>query len=233
MGWTRPVPSGQVEPDSTGPVGGFVRAGRELFEAGAPGTEVAAAWNAILLRPEFAKAPPQAKAAALADAGGVHIRLYERSGAAELLADGIELLHRAVEIAPPDSPQRRQSLSYLGVAYGLRFDRSGDTGDLRMATDLCNQSIQAIDANDWRAPVYVLNLGLQVERAYRQSKRQDLLAAAIELLSEAARVTRPGSRVHRSASTVLSRLFLERYEQTHDRRDLEQATQWGKRALET
>ena len=223
------VCSGQVQPAETEPVGDEIRVAVQLLAAGAPDQQVESAWDQVLARLAKRGASPAQHAQVLTDAAGVWIWLYERHGDQRLLNKSVALLEEAVRLAPQRSVPSALASSYLGVAYGHRFDLTRDPRDLRRAFELANHSIEATSTGDFRVPIYVLNLGLQSVRAFDETGSREALDGAIALLTEAAK-TRPGSPVYRSAAALLADLYLERYSRDLQPSDLERSNAWGRLA---
>lgn len=223
------VRSGQVQPEETEPVGDEIRVAVQLLAAGAPNRQVESVWDQILARLAQRRASPAQRAQVLTDAAGVRIRLYERHGDRRLLDKSIALLEEAVTLAPQGSVPDALASSYLGVAYGHRFDLTREPRDLRRAVELANRSIKATSTADFRAPIYVLNLGVQSVRVFDETGSGEALEGAIGVLTEAAK-TRPGSPVHRSAAALLADLYLERYSRDLRPSDLERSKAWDRLA---
>ncbi len=223
------VRSGQVQPQETEPVGNEIRVAVQLLMAGAPDRQVESVWEQILTRLAEQGASSAQRAQILTDAAGVWIRLYEQHGDRRLLDKSIALLEEGVKLASQGSVADALASSYLGVAYGHRFDFTHDPRDLRRAFELANHSIDAASTEDFRVPIYVLNLGLQSVRAFDETGNREALDGAIEVLTEAAK-TRPGSPVYRSAAALLADLYLERYSRDLQPSDLERSKAWNRLA---
>jgi hypothetical protein len=219
------IPSGQVQPEETEPVGEEIRVAMRLLAAGAPSRQVEAVWDHVLAGLAQGGASPAQRAQVLTDAGGVWIRLYERHGDVPMLDKSIVLLEEGVALAPQGSVPDALASSYLGVAYGHRFDLTREPPDLQRAVELATYSIDATAAADFRVPVYVLNLAVQSVRVFDETGSSEALEGAITVLTEAAK-TRPGSPVYRSAAVLLADLYLERYSRSLRPSDLERSKAW-------
>jgi hypothetical protein len=222
------VTSIYLEPDTSGPAGERIAGVQRLLLAHADEETILQAWRAVLSRPELAAAPAARRAGALADAGIAFLTLFERTGNRDLVNGAIELLSGAAADAPPTSPQLPLALSYLGVAFGLRFEFTDDQADLHRAVERCNQALSKVPADDWRAGVYVYNAAVQCERLYRRRGTPGLLDATVELLAEAVRITKPGAPVAAAAAKRLAELLIERGHPG----DAEQAERWRDRAAQ-
>ncbi|WP_203907323.1 hypothetical protein [Rhizocola hellebori] len=223
------VPSGQVQPEEAEHVAAEIRDAMQLLATDASSPQVESAWDEILSQLLQRGTSAARRAQICTDAAGVRIRLYEQHGDQRLLNKGIALLEEAMTLATEGSTTDALASSYLGVAYGYQFDLTGENRHLKRATELINHSVKAIPTDSFRAPIYVLNLGLHTVRTFRVTGSSELLELAIGILTEAAK-TRPGSPVYRSAAVLLAEMYQERYSRNQSLSDMEQKRTWDRRA---
>jgi len=220
------VNSAQVEPKLDGPLAEQADYAQRLLDSGAPPGKVAAAWRALLDRDEFVAAPRDS-AFTLLSAGGALIKLAEADGDPALL----NRARSSLELAAAADDVRPLALSYQGVAWGLTSAGAGKLPIAAKAVQLCHEALQACSPEYYGAPVIVFNLGLQVARMYHLADNPQLLGGAIGFYTEAARVTRPGSYIHRWSAVALAELHLNRYQKNHQDEDLDSAGTWAEHAM--
>ena len=68
---------------------------------------------------------------------------YLSSGQMEDLNRAVKCWHEALNLIPPDSPDRPILLSNLGLGLRDRYDRTGDLADLEAAITAFQQALQA------------------------------------------------------------------------------------------
>ena len=103
----------------------------------------AAAWQRVLDDPAFARSQERFQLAAMNDAGVIFLQRYWSVGHIADLNRAIELWQRAVELTPPDSPDRPARLNNLGTGLRARYARSGRLEDLDAAIAAWQQALDA------------------------------------------------------------------------------------------
>lgn len=223
------VQSGQVQPDASGAFGADIGVAVQLHAAGMPAGQIEAAWEIVVRQADVDGVPSTVRSRILTDAGGVLVLMYEQHNDVRLLDKAVKVLRRARRFAPAGSVADALSATYLGVAHGHRFDLNRNIDDLRLALELTTHGLSCTTVDDWMAPIYFLNFGLQMVRWFDESGDSETLDQVIDVLGEAAK-TRPGSPVHRAAATLLADMFLEQYSRSLDPRDMQLCITWDHRA---
>jgi CHAT domain-containing protein len=153
----------------------------------------AAAWQRVLDDSAFARSQERFQLAAMNDAGGIFLQRYWSAGHIADLNRAIELLQRAVDLTPPDSPDRPDYLNNLGIGLRARYARSGRLEDLDAAIAAYGQALAATPPDSPDRPDYLNNLGIGLRARYARSGRLEDLDAAIAAFEQALDATPPDS----------------------------------------
>jgi tetratricopeptide (TPR) repeat protein len=150
--------------------------------------------------------------------------LYDITGGPEHLAEAIETARRAVAVADraPDEADRAALLNNLVNCLVLRYERSGDLGDLRAAAGHAARAVR-IGADEPYLPVLLTTLGSTLLLRYERDNSVETLDRAVDALDRAAATFPPGSPDWVICVGALGNARLSRFEQTGDRRDLDDA----------
>ncbi|KAF8851288.1 hypothetical protein BDZ45DRAFT_679217 [Acephala macrosclerotiorum] len=152
--------------------------------------------------------------------GDLLARRFERVGALEDLVRAIELAVSAVHSMPRGNIERPQRLNSMSGWYFRRFDRLGsqyDRRDLDRAIEHQESALSELPKNHPNLPIFLNNLGTQLDRRGRVSGSKSDLDQAIQTLNEAADLL-PGD--HAFQPYVLNNLAVslsERYQRAEKR----------------
>lgn len=131
--------------------------------------------------------------------GAALLQRYERGEEPADLDQAVEVLQRAVEETPSDSPELATGLKLLGASLALRYHRHGGLVDLERTVEITRRAVAATSSgsSSWAAASHNLAAAL-VERYDRLGNSSDL-DASIEVLEEILRhvpVGAPSRRMH-------------------------------------
>jgi hypothetical protein len=193
--------------------------------------EAAAAWAAILNHPSFVAADGRFRRAALNDAGGVLLRRYWARGALPDLEATIAYAQQAVELTPPDAPDRAGYLNNLATGLRARYARTGALPDLEAAIAYAQQAVELTppDAPDRASRLNNLANGLS-DRYARTGALPDL-EAAIAYAQQAVELTPPDAPDRAGYLNNLAIGLRDRYARTGALPDLEAAIDYAQQAV--
>jgi tetratricopeptide (TPR) repeat protein len=163
------------------------------------------------------------------------VELLERAqhfGDQELLSTAANLWHRILTATEADNPDRADRLSNLGAALAIRFESTGEVGDLDAAITYLGQAVQATPADHpGRAPI-LSNLGAALEARFRRTGAAGDLDAAIEAGQQAVQAT-PAKHPGRAGRlSNLGNALQARFERTGAAGDLDAAIEAGQQAVQ-
>ncbi|WP_044232201.1 CHAT domain-containing protein [Chloroflexus sp. Y-396-1] len=191
----------------------------------------AAAWQRVLDDPAFARSQERFQLAAMNDAGGIFLQRYRSAGHIADLNRAIELLQRAVDLTPPDSPDRPARLTNLGLGLSVRYARSGRLAELDAAIAAFEQALAATPPDSPDRPARLTNLGLGLSVRYARSGRLAELDAAIAAFEQALAATPPDSPDRPARLTNLGLGLSDRYARSGRLEDLDAAIAAFEQAL--
>ncbi|MFH9890042.1 CHAT domain-containing protein [Streptomyces luteogriseus] len=113
---------------------------------------------------------------------------WQITGSMDHLHEALEICERALELCPPDNPNRPAALSNYGITKHGLFEHTGDPADVDTAVDSLRQAVELNDAAD-QAAAMASNLGGALEARYRRSGDLKDLEEALTFHRTAVRVT--------------------------------------------
>jgi len=182
-----------------------------------------AIWERIFEHPSFTQAPIRTRSALINDAGSVFIRCYWHNGRLPDLERAIQLWQQAVQLTPPDSPDRPMYLSNLGNGLNDRYIHTGSMADLDEAIRITQEAVQLTSEDSPERPGYLTSLGNGLKDRYSCTGAVEDLAEAIRVTHEAVQLTPSDSPDRPARLANLGVKLHDRYKLFGASEDLEEA----------
>ncbi|QKV73650.1 CHAT domain-containing tetratricopeptide repeat protein [Amycolatopsis sp. Hca4] len=157
--------------------------------------------------------------------------LYEQAGLLPFLDNAVQLFRTVSDLTPPNHRDKGLSLSNLGNALRIRFERTENTNDIEEAVLASREAVVATPG-DPDIGTYWDNLGVALQHMFASRQHVDDLIEAVESHRNAISAT-PDS--HYAVSGRLSNLggaLLHLFRHSGDRSSLDQALEILPRAVQ-
>ncbi|MGW1892224.1 CHAT domain-containing protein [Streptomyces sp. NPDC002004] len=148
-----------------------------------------------------------------------------------LLTAAVTLWQSIVAVTQADHPDLPERLSYLGVALGDRYRRTGEPGDLAAAVEAGRAAVEATAAGHPRASGRLVNLGSALMAQYERTDALEDFDAAIAVARAGVRAAPPGHPDRAGNLSHLSLALEARFKRTGKMEDLNTAIESGREAL--
>jgi len=188
-------------------------------------------FESILSHAGFASAPVSFQVATLSSFGSLLIRTYNQLARFQDLDKGVELLRRALQLAPDTLPDRDVYLGRLALGLNNRYLVTGEMIDLHQAIDLSRQSVELTTPDSPNWAMYLTNLGNALRDRYAHANDPDDLEQALLALSQAVEVTPPNASQRATRLTNLSLGLCDRYRHFKNSSDLAKAIACAEEAV--
>ena len=185
--------------------------------------QAVAAWERILSHHAFAQVSESFRLVVLNNSGGTFLRRYWEQGQIRDLERALTNLQQALELTPPDSPDRPGQLNNLGSGLRTRYTRTGDLADLDWAIGVFEQAVTLTPPDSPDRFLYLNNLGAGLNERYRRTGDMTDLERAIAMFKQAVALTPQDSSELPGNLSNLGVGLHARYVRTGQMADLEQA----------
>jgi tetratricopeptide (TPR) repeat protein len=154
-------------------------------------------------------------------------------GAAEPFAlhSTADLWRRILDATPPDSPQLPARLTNAGIAFGIRFERSGDPSDLDSEVGVFEAAMELTPPGHPDQPARLSNLGGALLERYELIGAQPDLDAAIGFIKAGTDNITTEDPARAAMLSNLANSLRIRFERTRTDADLDAAIEYGRTAL--
>jgi len=157
---------------------------------------------------------------------------YARTGDLGDLEEAIQVSREALQLTPPNSPDRPSRLNNLGAGLYARHARTGDLDDLEEAIRVFRAALKLTSPNSPNRPRYLNNLGTGLRDRYAQTGTLSDLEEAIRVSRAALKLTPPNSPDRPSRLNNLGSRLRNRYAHTGTLSDLKKARKIYEEALQ-
>ena len=159
---------------------------------------------------------------------------FERSGNMSLVNQAIPLLQSTVNATPhrPGAPELPDRLNDLGIAFKLRYQRSGDLVDLNSSISVCERALRLTPDSSEKRHYRLSNLAAVL--CYRFSHTANLrdLNDSIETHHKGVQALPPGHAYLAQHLVSLGNAFRLRFQHTGDLGDIAEAVSSHQRAVQ-
>jgi tetratricopeptide (TPR) repeat protein len=139
------------------------------------------------------------------------------------LEEAVQYLQQAVEAPPPDSPERARYLNNLGIAFGDRFQRTGQMIDIEEAIRCFQQAVKDTPPGSPERARHLNNLGVGFRDRFRRTSQLADIEETIRCFQQAVEDT---SAAHPERARYLDSLGVgsrDRFQRTGQLSDIEEA----------
>ncbi|KZV62709.1 TPR-like protein [Peniophora sp. CONT] len=151
----------------------------------------------------------------------------------EYLERAISVQRRAVDLTPDGQSESTSSvLNNLALLFRLRFDYSGEAGDIEQSISTFRRAAEITSDHDPARPEYLNRLGGAFLASFERSGDRDHLEQAISSHRRAVALTIDGSPNQPSHFMDLGKSFATRFKSSGEPEDLEQAITAYRRAVD-